>query len=408
MASLLDSVQSYVTSEILSSAASALGESESGISKAIGGLAPTILAGILNKSGDANAMGNIFSVLSDSKNAGFLDNLGGLIGGGNLAKNDPKDIAGNLMGQLFGGKVGAILNALSSFAGLKSSSTSSLLGMVGPLVMGVLNKKIASQGLNVSGLTKMLMGEKDSIMSALPSGLGSVMGLADLGGTKPTTPAADIQREEPKAATNWMLPLLLIAALGAAYMFFKGGCSAPAVDTDKVEQKVSDAKDAVAETATDAKDAVAGFMKKIGDFELKGNADGVEAGLIGFIESDKAPCKVEGCWFSFDRLTFATGSAKLDMELSKDQLTNIVEIMKAYPKVSLKIGGYTDNTGSKAGNMKLSGERANAVMAALISMGVDGSRLAAEGYGDAHPVASNDTEEGRAQNRRIDVRVSAK
>ena len=72
MSNLLDSIKSYVTPEIVSQAAALLGENESGVGKAIGGLAPTILAGILNKSGDSNAMGNVFSLLSNNSNAGFL------------------------------------------------------------------------------------------------------------------------------------------------------------------------------------------------------------------------------------------------------------------------------------------------------------------------------------------------
>ena len=151
----------------------------------------------------------------------------------------------------------------------------------------------------------------------------------------------------------------------------------------------------------------AGYSKKLGSgFDLNGNADGIEAGLVGFIESDKPVDKTT--WFNFDRLTFKTGSAELDMDKSKEQLTNMNEILKAFPKVNLKVGGYTDNTGDEAANMKLSQERANTVVTALVGMGTDKARLESEGYGSQHPVGDNATEEGRAQNRRIAVRVTAK
>ena len=93
---------------------------------------------------------------------------------------------------------------------------------------------------------------------------------------------------------------------------------------------------------------------------------------------------------------------------SKRQLENLAEILKAYPNVNLKIGGYTDSTGDNNFNMKLSQERANVAMAELVKLGIDKKRLEAEGYGSQHPVATNDTPEGRAQNRRIDVRVTQK
>jgi hypothetical protein len=77
--------------------------------------------------------------------------------------------------------------------------------------------------------------------------------------------------------------------------------------------------------------------------EIKGAGTGVESGLVGFLTSGQAVDK--DAWFNFDRVTFATGSATIDMANSESQLGNLVEIMNAYSNVRLKIGGYTDNTG---------------------------------------------------------------
>jgi len=89
-------------------------------------------------------------------------------------------------------------------------------------------------------------------------------------------------------------------------------------------------------------------------------------------------------------------------------LKNIAEILKAYPAVNIKLGGYTDNTGNANSNLKLSGDRATSVKKELAGLGIADSRLEAEGYGQEHPVATNDTDEGKAQNRRISVRVTKK
>ncbi|GAB3808921.1 sodium-translocating pyrophosphatase [Spirosoma humi] len=132
---------------------------------------------------------------------------------------------------------------------------------------------------------------------------------------------------------------------------------------------------------------------------------GIENKLLTFIKSDKAADKTT--WFDFDRLTFETGKATLKPE-SQEQLKNIAEILKAYPAVNVKLGGYTDNTGKADSNLKLSQDRANSVRAELEKMDIDKDRLEAEGYGQEHPVASNDTKEGRAQNRRISIRVTKK
>ncbi len=144
----------------------------------------------------------------------------------------------------------------------------------------------------------------------------------------------------------------------------------------------------------------------IDGISLKGvDDDGVEANLVNFIKSDKVVDKTT--WFDFDRLTFKTGSATLEAK-SQEQLKNVAEVLKAYPNVNIKLGGYTDNTGDANANLKLSNDRAQSVKTELVNMSISDSRLEAEGYGQEHPVATNDTDEGRAQNRRISVRVTKK
>ncbi len=133
---------------------------------------------------------------------------------------------------------------------------------------------------------------------------------------------------------------------------------------------------------------------------------GVERKLLAFIEDKSKPVDKK-TWFTFDRLDFETGSATL-RPTSAEQLRNIAEIMKAYPKVALKLGGYTDNVGSPDDNLKLSKLRAQNTMQELVKLGVDAKRLEAEGYGEMHPVADNSTEDGRQKNRRIDILVTRK
>ncbi|MDZ7936239.1 MAG: OmpA family protein [Emticicia sp.] len=132
---------------------------------------------------------------------------------------------------------------------------------------------------------------------------------------------------------------------------------------------------------------------------------GIEDQVIKFIESDSVAGKNN--WFNFKALNFNSGSAVLD-STSLNEVKNISEILKAFPAVNIKVGGYTDNTGDDAANLKLSSERAAAVKAALVATGIDNARLEAEGYGETNAVASNDTEEGRAANRRIAVSVRKK
>ena len=157
---------------------------------------------------------------------------------------------------------------------------------------------------------------------------------------------------------------------------------------------------------SDAAASGAGFDHTLtSGVSIKGASNGVERKLIDFIQAGGPVDK--STWFDFDRVTFASNSAAVDTVASADQLNNLVEVMKAYPGLRLKIGGYTDSTGNEAANQKLSQERAVAVVAEITRKGVTADRLTSEGYGSAHPVASNSTQEGRAKNRRMALRVTS-
>ncbi|MBH8570382.1 OmpA family protein [Microvirga sp. STS02] len=112
-------------------------------------------------------------------------------------------------------------------------------------------------------------------------------------------------------------------------------------------------------------------------------------------------------WYNFDRVYFEAGKATLTPE-SVSQLRNIATLLRAYPKARLKLGGYTDDTGTYKINKALSEARARTAWASLVEMGVSPSRLDARGYGPNYSIASNATEEGRAQNRRLSVKVVQK
>jgi outer membrane protein OmpA-like peptidoglycan-associated protein len=118
---------------------------------------------------------------------------------------------------------------------------------------------------------------------------------------------------------------------------------------------------------------------------------------------------IESVWMetggvvSFPGINFATGSAEITDEFAR-VLDGAAKLINEHPEIQLlEVQGHTDNTGSDAINNPLSQARADAVRNYLISRGVDPSRLVAKGYGSTKPVASNANEQGRYQNRRIDL-----
>ena len=127
----------------------------------------------------------------------------------------------------------------------------------------------------------------------------------------------------------------------------------------------------------------------------------------GYRDDDGCPDEVpppiveKGGRIVLQGVNFETGSAEITKE-SYIILDEVYESLDANPEVEIEIQGYTDNTGSAGLNQKLSQDRANSVRSYLISMGIDSYRIKAVGYGPQNPIANNGTEQGRAQNRRIE------
>lgn len=143
--------------------------------------------------------------------------------------------------------------------------------------------------------------------------------------------------------------------------------------------------------------------------KLQAYPGGIEDQLIKFIQSDDykngTNDTLKEKWFNFDDLNFKFGTTELVPE-SKRQLDNIVAILKAFPDVKIKIGGYTDKKGDDAANKKLSDERAKAVKSALEKAGVGAQVPEAEGYGEEFAtVAETASDEERAVDRKTSVRL---
>lgn len=115
----------------------------------------------------------------------------------------------------------------------------------------------------------------------------------------------------------------------------------------------------------------------------------------------------EGIKITFDSgILFATNSSDLQAP-AKTNIESLAKILNKYPDTNILVAGHTDNTGSTEYNQKLSERRADAVGNYAKSLGVVGSRLTTVGKGETDPVISNDTSEGRQQNRRVEVAIFA-
>ena len=101
-------------------------------------------------------------------------------------------------------------------------------------------------------------------------------------------------------------------------------------------------------------------------------------------------------------INFDTDKASLKSD-GKEAVAEISKALQADKDLKIKINGYTDNTGNEAHNLKLSKDRAETVKKAIIASGIDSNRLTSDGFGSKDPIADNASEEGKAQNRRVEL-----
>jgi OOP family OmpA-OmpF porin len=211
MSDILDSLKEHISPELLSEAAKIYGENETGVFKTISCLAPTILAGLLEKCGDSHAIDPVFNSLRNF-DTNILQRLDQLVDGNNPAQNKPREIAAQLNSTIFGAKIPAITNAVAAFSGVKPSTATALLGFTSPMVMALLSQKINAEGLRSSALVRYLLGERSRIVSLLPAGVGSLLGMANIDGI-------GARDERPMAGLRWLWILLALIVLGGVVAY---------------------------------------------------------------------------------------------------------------------------------------------------------------------------------------------
>ncbi len=438
MSHLVESLNEFVTPELVTKAAIATGEQESSISKAITGILPTLLNGLIHSNASNHSMLEDLLQKAGSNN-NFINDL--ITGIGNENPTPAMHIGSSVIAGMYGSKAPGIANLVSNFSGIQSSSSITLMSIVGSILTSFLGKKMIGEDLHFSGILTWLNTQTASIESAVPTGF-----LQFINNTSFDMPVADkaiypvnTDNEVKGDGMKWLLPLLLLAFLGIGMWYWlKTGNneSIENIDNEKAETSINSAADSAANAmnvATDSStkisntttDAQQGKLDEAGNWlATKGEAikvklkNGVELDVtkgsledrfVSFIKDETAVAGKD-TWFNFDDVLFEKGRASLKAG-SEKQLENACTILKAYPEVTVKLGGYTDNTGDSMANMKLSAARAKTVYTTMIQKGLTKSSFDEkpfEGYGSQHPVADNSTPEGQAQNRRISLSVRSK
>lgn len=432
--SLVSEITQHFTPEVVRSARSMTGESESSTYQALRVAAPTVLSGMANMSSSAEGASGLANMIHEGGYGGLTENPASLFRGG-TATNYLFSAGQRHLGKIFGDNSSSVTDLVAKSSGVSSSSASKLMGLMAPLALGVLGKRMSTEGSGPSGLTDLLSRQRDEITAAAPAGLSRLLGFGPRPVPTPTavptsvttiedevdeeevadapthiehfaepTPVVERTRVEPTpfvrpaavetraragGGLRWLPFLLLLAAVIALLGYLLSRARAPRV-----------APHLVAPTTV----ALARVPLPNG-VTLSVPPGSINSQLANFLGNTSATNLPQT--FVFDHLNFVSGSTQLTPDSHKT-VSDLAQVLQAYPNALVQLTGHTDNTGTPQSNQTLSVDRANAVKAMLVGNGVAATRISTQGFGQSRPITSNDTEQGRAQNRRIELTVTQK
>ena len=231
---LVSTITQVLSSNFVSRVASSLGLDGAQVEKALQAGAPALLAALtslVSKPGGATKLADTVA----QQQPGVLTSLANMIGGsGQKALIDTG--VSTLTSLLGGSTTSTLTNAVGQYAGIGEGGSKSLMGMLGPVVMGVLGQQQRASGLDATGLANLLASQKDNIARALPAGFASYLsgtGILDRI-TGPTARPEPTYARSPSTSTttpSWLLPALGILAIGALAWYLLSGPATQTVAT---------------------------------------------------------------------------------------------------------------------------------------------------------------------------------
>jgi OmpA-OmpF porin, OOP family len=388
MASMLENIEGLLTPAILSSVTGRTGESESAVMKGFSATIPAITAMIANRSDDRGFMTDLADLAT--RTAADSDAIASAAGPGSSASSTNTTTEGWLS-SLFGNNLSGVAGSVARYAGIRGSTATSLLSISMPLVLTYLGRWMRRDNLGAAELAGQLRGQRSQIAAALPAGFEVPASI------RATAPVAAYVAPKPEPVGLHVPMLILLGALGLGGLLWWGITQYQREAQTSIDQGMS--------TLVGTSGTTSALVTRAlpGNVTLKFAPGGIEDVLSVYLAS---PARGVSS-FEFDRIGFETGSATLTPQ-SLEQLRNVAAILNAYPKASVTVAGHTDNIGDEVGNRVFSRARAESVVEVLADAGVAPGRMRADGFGSQKPIASNMTESGRSQNRRVMLDVVIK
>lgn len=398
MESIYNGLKNLITQDLINQAAETIHENEAKTTSAVSAIIPSVLGALLK----AGATPKVQSVLNEASRVDVLPSIEQLFHG--KISPEQQKISDDLLHAMAGTEVNDFTTAVATHNDMPFVNAKKLLSILLPVIARFLGNRADAEG-GASKLFRELETEKNDFMGLIPAGISSLLGLVKKEKSQP------LENEEEKGSKNGWLKWVILIALLAALIFWWRSCN----DKDNVVQQTTELADTIknktGELIDEVKERISTDIELPNGIKLNAYKGGIEDQLYQFIKSEeykKLPeDSLKNTWFNFDNIEFKHGSSSELTEESYPQLNNIVEILKQYKNVKVKVGGYTDKTGNPEANMKISQERANTIKSILVKGGIPSKRISAEGYGEKFAVYAADAPDSqRALDRKIALRIT--
>ena len=396
-----ESLKESISPQMLKTAAATLREDEKGVASAVAVLLPSLLVRFM----DQGETARVNETIREAGNAELFDRRAEIFAGHGI--DGGMNLGERFENELVGAENKAYPNAVAAESGISAARVDRLSGWVAAVIAGYVGHKIVRNNLSMSAVMAGLRQERGSVVKEIPVKVGRAAGISGMCSSSAPVAGRDGKKN------NWLVWLIIVLIVVIIVFLSIRSCNRNGGgEVVAVTENVTVVPTAPAAQTAAAKEGLTFVEHKLPDGRTIRVAEGgCEDCMLKYLQSDayrKATNEeLSKNWIQFDKIDFMHDSETALAGNSMEQLDNIAAILKNYPDVRIRIGGFADKTGTRAVNYEISKKRAEYIKSILVKDGIPADRISTEGFGkEFATVPADATAAQRAVDRSIAMRFT--
>ena len=396
-----ESLKESISPQMLKTAAATLREDEKGVASAVAVLLPSLLVRFM----DQGETARVNETIREAGNAELFDRRAEIFAGHGI--DGGMNLGERFENELVGAENKAYPNAVAAESGISAASADRLSGWVAAVIAGYVGHKIVRNSRSMSAVMAGLRQERGSVVKEIPVKVGRAAGISGMCSSSAPVAGRDGKKN------NWLVWLIIVLIVVIIVFLSIRSCNRNGGgEVVAVTENVTVVPTAPAAQTAAAKEGLTFVEHKLPDGRTIRVAEGgCEDCMLKYLQSDayrKATNEeLSKNWIQFDKIDFMHDSETALAGNSMEQLDNIAAILKNYPDVRIRIGGFADKTGTRAVNYEISKKRAEYIKSILVKDGIPADRISTEGFGkEFATVPADATAAQRAVDRSIAMRFT--